>query len=99
MGVLHMNRRSFACPFCQKRIQGGPLASIHCPFCNKNLRDTNALLLAQFKNNWWLKIPVLLCGFLILLQVLIWAWGSRTFDFVFTLIVLVCLGLYWLFKK
>jgi len=94
-----MNNHNFLCPFCQKRIEGGSLAPVHCPSCNKNLRDSNALLLARFKQSWWFKVPAILCGLVILFQIGVWVWSSIALKLVLVFIFVVAIGGYWLKNK
>ena len=94
-----MNDYHFLCPFCQKRIEGGSLAPVHCPSCNKNLRDSNALLLARFKQSWWFKVSAILCGLVILFQIGVWVWSSIALKLFLFFILVVAIGGYWLNKR
>jgi len=89
------------CPFCEKRIEGGSLAPVHCPSCNNNLRDSNALLRARFKQSWWFKVLAILCGLVILFQIGVWVWSSMDLKLVLVLVFIfvVAMGGYWLNKR
>ncbi len=87
-----MNKSSKDCPFFSN-------ADKDCPFYDVNLSDPSAVLWAKYKKGLW-KIPVMLSGIIILLELFIWARISGTFAAILALIFIVSAGVvYWIVKK